>query len=1030
VEVARNVLLTFARPGQDRRFRGTGFHLRKNLVLTADHCADGRDYQVWRSDKQMPGQVVWRSGDASADLALLEVDGLPEVEPVALAVLDTAAGGVLEDCVCGCYPSFGRLDPLTQGGLSGPDRLVPLTGNLLLDSVHVARIPGGWDRDGRVALSLTSDRSLFPEVRGTVEEVTQAWSAASGGAVLVTVGGRRFCVGVISARQVKETPTALRVAGFDLLTGLDPESAAGFWDRVGVSGIAGLMTVGGTVRAEQVVVGQIPRRAPGYVDRDVTAELVERIAATGTVTLVSLAGLRGVGKSQTAGEVARHSIQHGWPVVAWVNTETRDSALSDLRLLADRLGAVVQGEPPETSVQRLYSMWATDRTTPRLVVFDNIADRHDLDGLWPPEASAAVIATTADRSITVGEVLDVGVFTHEQALAYLEDGTALADPEGATRVAHELGRLPLALAGAAWTITGRRRNDHDYGYSHYLEELAQQPLDRLLEDDKATLDYPRATLAALSLAVKTALDAAADNRELTRSVLGALAYLDPGGVPRRWFNELGQTFDVRDALGVIADSGLAQPSDDTTSVIMHRLVGRVIRSVSDRDGWASRAMAAAASLIGAVRPLDRDDYWARRAEAIALAAHVLALLGDPDHGVDEQVISAGVGAGYALNALSDPYAAITVLRPLSASAERVFGADHPGTLVSRNNLAFAYRSVGDLGRAIPLYEATSTDIERVLGMDHPDTLISRNNLAGAYMSAGDLVRAVLLYEATLADRERVLGVDHPNTLASRNNLAVAYRSAGDMVRAIPLFEATLADRERVLGVDHPDTLNSRNNLAHAYESAGDTVRAIPLYEATLADRERVLGVDHPDTLASRNNLAGAYRSAGDLERAIPLFEVTWADQERVLGADHPDALTSRGNLAGAYRSVGDLVRAIPLFEATLADCERVLGPDHPATLLSRSNLAVTLAEDGADEKALSLAHLNADESRRVFGAEDSRTLDERDTVALVLLVAGRAQEAIEPLTDLLADCRRILGDHAVTRTVEEHLAQAIGEATA
>ncbi|WP_311136985.1 SAV_2336 N-terminal domain-related protein, partial [Streptomyces griseomycini] len=42
-----------------------------------------------------------------------------------------------------------------------------------------------------------------------------------------------------------------------------------------------------------------------------------------------------------------------------------------------------------------------------------------------------------------------------------------------------------------------------------------------------------------------------------------------------------------------------------------------------------------------------------------------------------------------------------------------------------------------------------TDAERLLGDDHPDTLASRNNLAGAYESAGDLTRAIPLYERTL-----------------------------------------------------------------------------------------------------------------------------------------------------------------------------------------------------------------------------------------------------------------------------------------
>lgn len=74
---------------------------------------------------------------------------------------------------------------------------------------------------------------------------------------------------------------------------------------------------------------------------------------------------------------------------------------------------------------------------------------------------------------------------------------------------------------------------------------------------------------------------------------------------------------------------------------------------------------------------------------------------------------------------------------------------------------------------IPLYEATLADCERVLGPDHPDTLISRNNLADAHRSAGDLGRAIPLHEATLADCERVLGPDHPTTKTVRRSLEIA-----------------------------------------------------------------------------------------------------------------------------------------------------------------------------------------------------------------------------------------------------------------
>jgi hypothetical protein len=60
---------------------------------------------------------------------------------------------------------------------------------------------------------------------------------------------------------------------------------------------------------------------------------------------------------------------------------------------------------------------------------------------------------------------------------------------------------------------------------------------------------------------------------------------------------------------------------------------------------------------------------------------------------------------------------------------RVLGQDHPDTLTSRNNLAYAYQDAGDLDRAIPLFEQALDDSVRILGQDHPQTKIVRGNLA-------------------------------------------------------------------------------------------------------------------------------------------------------------------------------------------------------------------------------------------------------------------------------------------------------------
>ena len=138
----------------------------------------------------------------------------------------------------------------------------------------------------------------------------------------------------------------------------------------------------------------------------------------------------------------------------------------------------------------------------------------------------------------------------------------------------------------------------------------------------------------------------------------------------------------------------------------------------------------------------------------------------------------------------------------------------------------------------------------MLGDDHPDTLTSRNNLAYAYESAGRLDEAIA---AVRADPHRPASgcwaTTTRDTLTSRNNLADAYAVGGRSGRGDPLYEQTLTDRERVLGADHPDTLTSRNNLAYAYAVGGRLDEAIPLYEQTLTDSRAGAGrrpPRHPD----------------------------------------------------------------------------------------------------------------------------------------------------------------------------------------
>ncbi|MGW1675777.1 tetratricopeptide repeat protein [Streptomyces sp. NPDC002324] len=737
-------------------------------------------------------------------------------------------------------------------------------------------------------------------------------------------------------------------------------------------------------------------------------------------------GLGGVGKTTLALHYA-HTHRDAYQLVWWIRADTPEQITTDLAGLTTRINGGVTSRTTAEDAE-----WAIGwlQTHPGwLLILDNAehpdTTRHLIGQLH--HAGRHLITSRYVNGWPTAP-LALPLLTPAASLDLLTRVTGLIDTDNqhhACLLADELGHLPLALEQAGAFIT-----QSHIPFSTYRDLLRQHPA-QTTSAAPAGSD-PQRTMARIW---RITLDALHRDTPLAVDILRTAAWYAPTATPRTLLAPLtDDPVSYAQALSQLAAYNMITLDGDTLSV--HRLVQTVARTPDPDTTDATdphrtqdtitTARQHATALLRTALPDQPRTNVAGWPTWSTLLPHAEALITatDPAHDTEDTDLLLTDTAIYLEGQGQVTQANIYKKRSLDASI-RLHGPDHPSTLSSRNNLAYAYETAGDLGRAIRLYEQTLTDRVRVQGEDHPSTLTSRNNLAGAYETAGDLGRAIPLYEQTLTDRVRVLGEDHPSTLASRNNLAYAYQAAGDLGRAIPLYEQTLTDRVRVLGEDHPSTLASRNNLAGAYHAAGDLGRAIPLYEQTLTDSVRVVGEDHPSTLASRNNLAYAYQAAGDLGRAIRLYEQTLTDRVRVLGEDHPDTLSSRNNLAGAYHAAGDLGRAIPLYEQTLTDSVRVLGEDHPSTLSSRNNLAYAYQAAGDLGRAIPLYEQTLTDRVRVLGEDHPSTLASRNNLAGAYHAAGDLGRAIPLYEQTLTDCVQVLGeDHPTTRVVSANLKHA------
>jgi tetratricopeptide (TPR) repeat protein len=610
-----------------------------------------------------------------------------------------------------------------------------------------------------------------------------------------------------------------------------------------------------------VVVGDVPQEPAAFQPRAGLMEALERQPAGRVRVVFAVTGIRGVGKTQVAGEYARRRIAEGWRLVAWVDASDEASLLAGLAQVAAAAKVEPAGGDARARARRVRH-WLEEDGERRLLVFDNAVGLDVLRPFLPAAGAGQVIVTTSRRSVgDIGVPVPVDMFSAGEALAFLAERTGLGDVEGARELAAELGCLPLGLAQAA-ALIARERLD----YQTYLERLRSLPVAEYLR--RADGDaYPYRLAEAIELSLRAA--EAGDPSGVTGRLMGLVAVLAETGVPRAWLapdtgalgESVGGPWEVDAGLGDLVDASLLGFTVDGGSVVAHRLVMRVVRERLAADGRLSATLDSAVRVLVGVagglgnmrRARDEARDLAEQVGAVmaCLAAHPDVPAGELPAGL----LGVRLRSVYLLNMLSW-YAglAIPAVELLAADCERLLGADHPYTLSARVNLAYAYQAAGRPAEAVPPYRRTLADCERLLGVDHPDTLLARNKLEEAYRAAGRTAEAVL-FERTLADREKLLGAEHLSTMLSRNNLAMAYQDAGRTAEAVPLFEWTLVIRERLLGAGHPSTMLSRNNLAMAYQAARRTAKAVLLLEQTLADSERLLGTDHPDTQTVRANLA-------------------------------------------------------------------------------------------------------------------------------------------------------------------------------
>ena len=652
---------------------------------------------------------------------------------------------------------------------------------------------------------------------------------------------------------------------------------------------------------------------------------------------------RSSGKTQLAAAFAESLWQSGGiDLLVWVDATSRAAVLSGYAAAM----AVATGRSQASSCESVaaqFLSWLGETSRSWLVVFDDLTDWANVDGLWPAGPAGRVLVTSADATVIPAGVpaVPVGPFCLREAITYLSERLS-SDPDkrhGAIELARDLGFEPVALAQASAVIESSPLSCREYR-AHFARRQQQLAEGRAAPPAASavtwTFSFERADQLAPggSARLLLALIALLDGHGIPQTVLtapAAGAFLSGGGEVPVGGGKARAALAALEQVGLLTIEPVTEPPTIRISPVLQAALlaampegmqDQAANSVADallqawpeqdRPGWPASGLR---SCVAALRRITRNLLWEGGCHPVL------------------------VQAGDSLDRARLTESAVDHWLDLATTGARLLGGGHPDTILAGQRLADAYLAAGRADDAIPWFQWVLDSLTDKLGPGHRDVIEARRRLSHALVAARQFPAAIAVLERVVPQFEEVCGPGHADTLGAQDELAAAYLAADQHPEAIAFYRRTLAERERAQGERHPQTMTTRHGLAGSYLAGGRAKEAVAAYKRVVADRERVLGPDHLDTLTARSDLGAAFQATGKTAAAELACEQAWAGFERVLGPRHPDTLRSRAGLAQLYRRLGRYGDARVLLRDTVDRLERILPAGDPLVTELRQSLA-------------------------------------------------------------------------------------------
>ena len=782
-----------------------------------------------------------------------------------------------------------------------------------------------------------------------------------------------------------------------------------------------------------------------FVEHDSVLTHIEEALKSKNIAVIS--GLGGAGKSQTALEYAYLHKNDYSTAIWWIEAASPETLLKNFKDLLRKFnmsdqttskrrdyGITIQGNAAEShfikvelnqneiedfsEVQQVLQDWYS-KYSKWLIIFDNVETEKEIR-LWLPRSkNGHVIITTQYKKLSVGEPIDLDIWTDDEAVRFLRKrDIRFVEMDGAEALAKELQCFPLALEQAASYLIHNNETTFD-AYINAFKENSKSLLSKgqPLDYENTVAGTWQITLEKLSDSAKQLLlicsFLAPDNIPIS------LLFCNNGELPEPLNNVATDSFTFGEPLTELLNYSLLKKTSDGL-FSMHRLLQTVLRNSLDVNLKRSFIDCAVIALVDNM-PKAFDDYEMLDLFSL-LEPHYLSALQHLKSGfvirknklmTTASDAYASLANGYrhfgkydfaleadikALNCSEKLYKEDSIEAPLiyfniaedyiklcnydkaleyskksyNLRVKTCFGHDKDFISVFLQ-LAEIYRYTQKYDLAIKFSQQALRGAEG-LGLKNDSYMATLyNNIAKVYEEADDLQSSLECYEKALEINKNINGEEHPDVALNYHNMAALFCQTQQYDEALELYMKALQIREKCFGVDNFRTAETYNDIARVFSDQKDYKNALTWQLKDLEVCEKMLGTSHLDTAITYNGLGHIYCGLKDHEKALEWWNKALVIRREKLGEAHINTLSIYYDIANMYMSQKSFDDALKMYKVILDNCQPKSDTWRKIMPKLYNNVSTIHRVLKKPSEALHFSYLAYIAGKQSFGDEDSIT---------------------------------------------------------